>query len=117
MKAYFVMDRDEGYGVAVIADSKEEVLEKYRGDIENLFDCELSELDYEIRELDVDEKVINELGKGIVEGETGIHYGIYSWIEDMECPVCHKVTIVYHEEVNGQHIVACEDCMHKLGVW
>lgn len=117
-KGYFVHEKDEVYGTAVVAISAKEAkkIAFYIGE----FDCDW----IDVRVTWMKEANIMDLPIGIVGEMLGLRRGIYSWIEGGECDICHDVCHVnyyppkpsgdkdYAIRYKGQAI--CGDCEDKM---
>lgn len=119
-KGYIVHEKDDVYGIAVVATSSKNAKKIAFNSGE--LDCDW----IDVRVFWRKEANVLDLPVGIVQDETlALRRGIYSWIEDGKCDICHDTCHVnyfppkpsdaedYAVRYNGRAI--CGDCEDKIG--
>ena len=118
-KGYIVQEKDEVYGIAVVATSSKEA-KKIAFNIGEL-DCDWIDVRVSWRK----EANVMDLPIGIIQDDMlALRRGVYSWIEEEDCDICHDACHVnYHPPKpsddkdyairhKGQAI--CGDCEDKM---
>jgi len=115
-KCYFVQAKDEGIGLAIIAETSNEAKKYgfYSGDI----DCDWIWLRVNVCK-DLEGKPIippDNLPVGhIFEPMEGLKLGVYAYIEDgNSCPICFHFDRLTRLE---DGTIACENCQRQIEDW
>lgn len=53
---------------------------------------------------------ISGLKKGVVDCLEGIKRGLYSWVEEEECPICGKTDTIYYDDERKR--AGCHSCLY-----
>lgn len=104
-RGYFVADKDEVYGVAVVALSARQAKKL-------AFDGELmNEVDWiDLRVTWRQKAKVDDLPVGIIKDDMlAVRCGVYSWLEGGVCDICHESG--YVQSYNGQAV--CSDCLES----
>lgn len=102
MKAYFVKDIYEENGCAVIADTAKEAKKLSLGQLDSNF------IDLRVRLLkDVN---IDGLGKGLVDHMEGLKRNMFSYVTDIDCPICKTQYITIFK--NEKDEIGCSMCLN-----
>ncbi len=118
-KGYIVQEKDEEYGIAVVATSSSEAktLGFNSGDI----NCDWVDVRVRWRK----EANVMDLPVGIIQDiMLALRRGVYSWIEEGDCDICHNACHVnYHPPrpsndndyaVRYRGMAICGDCEDKI---
>jgi hypothetical protein len=119
LKAYFWKSHEDAEnGIAVIAESSKEA--KKLGAAWWGAEVGHDEFDWYIQQRIklTKEAKVDCLSKGVIEGKEGMRRGLYSWLEDEECEVCHEQSRLVNVWNNKCICSTCEektdDELHKL---
>lgn len=102
MKCYFVHDKNNETGQAIIADNLKESIKIAL----NILDC-----DY----IDIRSKIIKNvniagLGKGLVDYIEALKRKFFDYVSDCDCPACGKKYTTIHRDYHNENNIVCVSC-------
>lgn len=107
-RGYFVYEDNADYGQAVVATSSKNAKTMCLGT--ELF-CDSEYIDIKVRWKK--KANVEKLNIGLVDDlMEGLKAGLYSFVEEEECPICGCTDIIY----NNKDYISCSECYDKLDV-
>lgn len=104
-RGYFVDEEGADYGQRVVARSSKDAKRMCLGT--ELF-CDSEYIDIKVKWMK--KANVENLSIGLVDDLIeGLKAGIYSWVEEEDCPECHKTDMIY----NNEGYIGCSDCYEE----